>query len=513
MKTKRFVSVLMFFVLLLSLVACEKKNSPTPSATTDLTPTAKATETPVPSPSATPTAQVTPTEKPTLTPTAELTPTEEPVSGTPTPTEEPVSGTPTPTQKAGETTPTPTQKAGTTTPTPTQKATEKTPTPTVTSVPTNTPVPTTSVQPATGSLLVENADGKTASDLSDDWEIKKYDNNWVDTGASIGVDESYNAANGNCMVANCWNNTSVFRYSRSYKADKGYNTIEFDAKGDDTANLKIQLMNSTDGVYTTIDLGKASSKWCHYVISLDDPKWKVKYAGAELALSDALAYVGMSKSFELIAYCDLFNIILSGQTENGATTHIYFDNIKFTYSENSKTSVNDLNVPDKLVMNFDEVNGWGDTYTSSKWTRFKFVTDGDHPDGFWKPFDTGINDYNSSKVGSKLLGLTTGWKTNFMYRYIGNGNKLGSFDHFSVDLGTYNAKMPMKVKLACVTTSGDTIYLMGSADSMKELQPNPTMQTYTFDFGKRTEIKEFYFCVYSADDNGDHLFIDNIKLY
>lgn len=452
MKTKRIVSTILVLSLAAMLCACGEKPAQTPDTSEPQVSADTATPAPTAAPAATeapaPTAVPEPTEKPAPTATAAPLPSPFP-----------------------------------------------------------TPTPTPSVKPAAEAFVVENADGKTAADLSDDWTIKKYDNNWVDCGASIGVDRSYSEAAGECFVAKCWNNYTVFRYSHDYSVNEGYSQIEFDAKGDDIASAKLQLMSRTYGVYATIDLGKLSSKWCHYVVPMYMEQWKMNYNGSDMPLSNAVGAMGMSELYEMIPFFDQINLIFSGQTPNGANANIYLDNLEFVYKDYDVFSATEMELADTLLMNFDDVNGWGDAYPSKKWTRFKYTGNA------WQQFETGINDYNSSNSNSKLIGLTTGWSTNFMYRYIGDGNGLGSFDHFSVDLGTYRSSQTMKVKLACVTESGETIYLMGTADAMAEIAAGTDMTTYSFDFGKRTEVREFYICAYSKDNNGDHLYVDNIYLH
>ena len=623
MKTKRFVSVLMIFVLLLSLVACEKKNSPTPSATTDLTPTAKATETPVPSPSATPTAQVTPTEKPTLTPTAELTPTEEPVSGTPTPTEEPTE-TPTPTvtptplpgqlsapvirttdtgltwtadknavkivlkvnngNYADATTYSFATAAGTYTVsvkaigdgTKYTDSTESAFTYTVKE--TSLSVVKTSgnaasvsfkgkeagyfdgdkyvkltqntftatktgdvrfkvlngwnenektfyigekeetvylVATAQSAMIIENATDKVSADLQDEWEVKKWgDSNWIDCGASISVTKSRYDGLDAYFNLDCWANGTVFRYKKEYSTKQGFDTIEFDAKGvsvggENVQNFKVQLMDK-EGIYVTYDLGKISGNWAHYVISMSDPGWKIN--GTSESLQTILAQMKMVEYYEVIPYCCYLNFVTTGSTQNGQTAHIAMDNLKFTYTSGTSTSVTEFtpSLPEGMYLVDFEDGNVGDKYQSEMWNVQEYQTDG------WK--DMSYNVMNCrEKDGSKVVNVASEYSMQRMAKYRRRDNAaIGTFNTVSIDLGNYfDNAVTLKIKFGYLDKNGDYHYLIGdpSTGAAEDFAPTTGMVTKSFKLDKKTEIYGLFISVQnSANSNAAYLYFDNIIL-
>lgn len=674
MKTKRFVSVILVFVLVLSLAACAKKHTPMPTATTAPTPTTKPatdpTDTPAPSATADPTETPAPTEapvSPTPTGEAEPTPTEEaanpsPVAPSPTAsvTTTPVTKTPVPTANLTRVPATPT---ATSTPTPTAT---NTPTPTVTptplpnqlsapaitanatgftwkadknatqymvkvnngeykvasSVPFETKLgeytisvkaigdgtkyidsnPSTltysvretdlaltrvsgntiaitysaagimldsgkgyaaynqnkfaasedcvaKVKTVTGwnekekvfyisekeasetlvaaiskNFVIENGEGKSASDLADDWDIKKYVSGWIDTAASIGIKKSYNAANGNCVTMDCWSNGYNFRYSHGFSIGKCFDAIEFDIKGNDVITLKVQLMNYENGVYTTYPIGTLSSEWTHYVISVLDDNWYIDYNNQKYRLDDAVAFLGMNSYYEMVPSFDILNFVFYGESENGANAHVYVDNIELSVGENKTTSVTKIAVPTPtptpvvhgFLFDFEEQQGGGESYENKnsavKWVKSQYKDIGDGEYG-WAEINGGLNSYTNSDTESKVLGMTTGWGSSYMYRLeSASDSKLGTFDKIEFDMGAYKSTSSVKVKFAWVDKNDNTHYLMGSAESMQELSTGLPMTLQSFSLGGLKEVKAIYFCVYSADSGGDHLFIDNLKL-
>ena len=179
---------------------------------------------------------------------------------------------------------------------------------------------------ASDNYIIEDATDKEAADLTDDWDIKKYDNTWKDTSASIGVAQAYGS---DVVVLNAWNNYTAFRYSTNYSAKDAYEGISFDMKGDDIVTIKIQLMNSDSGIYATYNLGTISSNWAHYVIAVNDDNWAINFDGNNYKFADVIAELGMVDTSEVISCFDMFNIILTGATPNGAQTKVYLDNIQF----------------------------------------------------------------------------------------------------------------------------------------------------------------------------------------
>lgn len=186
---------------------------------------------------------------------------------------------------------------------------------------------------ASANLVVEDAEGKVAADFADEWTIKKYTDNWVDCGASIAV--ASGMQQGSSAQFNLWDNYTVFRFGRKYSAQNGYNAISFDVKGDGVTKMRVQLMDSTSGVYMTYSLGGASNGetlpnyWQHMVISMTDEDWKLNYGGNKLTFAQAKQYVGMINESEIIPFFDTINFIFYGETANGNSTKLFFDNIAF----------------------------------------------------------------------------------------------------------------------------------------------------------------------------------------
>lgn len=185
--------------------------------------------------------------------------------------------------------------------------------------------------------VIEDATDKTSSDLTDEWEIHKYDSTWVETPASIAVAKGRN--DDKCAQLNCWNNYSTFRYGKQYEVTDGYNAISFDVKGDGIITLRVQLLSSKSGVYATYDFGTISTNWNHAVIALDDSSWRINFNNTSYTFNEVKSYVNMQDTKEIVSFFDTFNIILYGVTENGASSKVYFDNIRFENIDNVTTNI------------------------------------------------------------------------------------------------------------------------------------------------------------------------------
>lgn len=185
------------------------------------------------------------------------------------------------------------------------------------------------------SYIVENANGKGTADLQDEWNAKKYDNGWVNTNASITAAMGEN--NTECMVLNSWNNGTQFRFEKAISIKDAYNALKFSIKGDNISTIKIRLLNSDSGIYATYDLGVVTNNWNDYVVSMEDQNWLVNVGGKDYPLSQVIGLVGKAEIGEAVTLFDKFEILQKGQTQNGNTTKLYLDDIRFENDTNPKS--------------------------------------------------------------------------------------------------------------------------------------------------------------------------------
>ncbi len=365
------------------------------------------------------------------------------------------------------------------------------------------------VGPATAEFVIEDAEEASTGSLQDTWDIKKYDQTWQSTTASISLGEAYDGSP--CAVFECWNNTVKFRYGKTYTADAGYNAIAFDVKGDGIAKMELSVKDSNSGIYINAPMGTIESGWTHYEISLYDSAWKINYNGAaynvDVALETMGASVGVTSKDEVIAFCDTFSIILYGSTSNGASTKIPFDNIVFKYAQEPQTQITKLEVePADVYLDFGTYTKNMD-YNDAGWTQFigTDTTSGQMRirQGDKATTNAVVNMYTDTNVRRYAYGM---------------GGVLGKAKYFSVRLGNYFSGRDIGYKIVLVDISDNETYLAGGKGENYEVfspaggNTDYTTRTFVkkeFEF-EETDVKYLYFEVKAG--GGAYLYIDDLKL-
>ena len=367
------------------------------------------------------------------------------------------------------------------------------------------------VAPAEQALVIEDAENTTTGELQEIWDIKKYGSTWEATSASISLGETYTGSP--CVIFNCWNNYTKFRYSKTYRADAGYNVLSFDVQGDGIASMELSIKDSNSGIYLNAKMGTLENGWAHYEVSLYDEAWKIYYNGTpydvDLALGQVGASVGVTSKDEIVAFCDTFSIILSGATPNGANTKIYFDNIAFEYKDNPETQIIKQEIdPANLILDFGTYTS-GVDFNDEQWTRYV----DNNPTSGQMRIRQGDRAEDNAVVNMYADGNTR------KYAYGING-VLGKANYFSVRLGNYFSGREIKYKIAIVDISGAITYLAGAeGDNFEILSPEGSNSSYStrtfvkkeYVFAEEIAVKYFYFVIKTASGDA-YLYIDDVRL-
>ena len=352
--------------------------------------------------------------------------------------------------------------------------------------------------------LVFPLEGKTAADLADEWTIKKYDNGWIDTSASLGIGFDY--ARNSALQFNYWDNYTSFRYSTNYHVSDAYQGISCDALGNGVSTFKVQLMNSTSGVYMTYNLGTIRAEWTHYELAFNDDNWKINFNGQSYTFAElkAAGYINLFDAGELATCFDMINFIFYGETSNGNSAKAYMSNLTFkavcAASSNEPIAIKGANT----VLDFSDGTGSG-KYQGAGWLNRYYGNSG------WTEY-VPANQMNSrSKDNNKNVNMYCS-TTTYQYKYEPT-EPIGFAQFVSLKLANYyDGGVNISLKVSVTTVSGQTIYVLGDANNFFVLENvvGSGYQTYTKTFNAADIV---CLTITTKTSNGtSYLYMDDVQI-
>ncbi len=204
------------------------------------------------------------------------------------------------------------------------------------------------VAPAARPALIEDA-AESATDLSAKWNIRKFENDWVQTTASVSLEESFDGST--ALGLNAWNNSVAYRFSTSYSLSDGYNALSFDFKGDGVATLLVTLADDDTGYCINYDLGTLPAYWISVTLSLTDSKWLINntfplqtaWGMKDSALADSFDLPKNIKQavelYEIVPFLDRMSFTVKGNSPNGANARLIVDNVVAIYEPEAQTAI------------------------------------------------------------------------------------------------------------------------------------------------------------------------------
>lgn len=207
--------------------------------------------------------------------------------------------------------------------------------------------------------ILEDATAPDDASLSELYAKTKYTNNgWVDAASDVSLDKNSGAyITGNAADYKFWRQDVYYKFSKQISLDGAYNEISFSMKSEEAVDAYLAFevghtmivgnMN-LNGVYITYPIPEAPTKWTHYRVTLDDPKWVVTFNGMKLPFSQIKETVKgygfyVDKLADFLPYFDTFQLRLRGMhDDNWSTCHAYFDDIKLVNSDLVATEVSPI---------------------------------------------------------------------------------------------------------------------------------------------------------------------------
>ena len=202
------------------------------------------------------------------------------------------------------------------------------------------------VQPAQSeAVILESGEHDGNAELQELYEAKKYGETggWVDTSATIVLDEDNPFSTGKCVKANIWHHGAWFKWTRALEGVNGrIESLHFFLKADTAMRFALSFEITEDlvvaglnlkNVYATYILQPAPTQWTEYTISTDDANWKVNYGGQLYPFATVqglLAGAGYNVQSigDFFPFFGNYSIKAFGEYQDGGPTcRLWFDDI------------------------------------------------------------------------------------------------------------------------------------------------------------------------------------------
>lgn len=214
-------------------------------------------------------------------------------------------------------------------------------------------------QDAEQDYILEDASAPDNPTLSEQYTKTKYTNNgWVEASSDVSLDTTSGAyITGNAADFKFWRQDVYFKFSKQISLTGAYNEISFSMKSEEAVDAYLafevghtMVVGNMDlnGVYITYPISEAPTKWTHYRVTLDDPKWVATFNGMKMPFSQIKEVVKgygfyVNKLADFLPYFDTFQIRIRGMhDENWSTCHAYFDDIKLVNSDLTSTVIEEI---------------------------------------------------------------------------------------------------------------------------------------------------------------------------
>ncbi len=194
-------------------------------------------------------------------------------------------------------------------------------------------------------MVLEDGEEDSNTDLQERYVAQKYDNTngWVDTTATIVLDENNPFSTGKCVKANIWHHGAWFKWTRALECSGRIESVKFLVKGSSATRFALSFDITEDfmvgsvnlkGCYATYMVQPAPVNWAVYTVSTDDANWTVNYNGTSYpfaTVQSMLATMGYNiKSVgDFFPYFGSYSIKAFGEYQDGGPqTAVWFDQIE-----------------------------------------------------------------------------------------------------------------------------------------------------------------------------------------
>ena len=205
----------------------------------------------------------------------------------------------------------------------------------------------------TADIELEMGDEDSNADLQGKYKALKWaSNSWADATTTLTLDRNNEGMSADrCVRANIYCNDTWYKWRNDdFSCTGRVNYFSFYAKAaarsqarlyfrwEVTEDTIIAGLNFKD-VYVTYPIDNLDSNWKQYVVSVDDPAWKINYNGADMSFAQVQ---GVLSSFgynaetlgDFFQYFGNFAILSKAATaDNGAKSYVYVDEVKLGVGE------------------------------------------------------------------------------------------------------------------------------------------------------------------------------------
>ena len=217
----------------------------------------------------------------------------------------------------------------------------------------------TVTQRAQAEYVIEDATAPDDATLSEQYTMTKYSNNgWVEAASTVSLDKTQKAyVTDKCANYKFWRQDIYYKFSKAIDLDGSYNELSFSMKSEESVDLYLAFevghtmivgnMN-LNGVYITYPISEAPTKWTHYRVTMDDPKWVVTFSGMKKTFAEIKEIVKgygfyVNSLADFLPYFDTFQIRIKGtHDENWSTCRAYFDDIKLVNSDLTTSEITEI---------------------------------------------------------------------------------------------------------------------------------------------------------------------------
>ena len=194
-------------------------------------------------------------------------------------------------------------------------------------------------------VVLEDGEEESNTDLQEKYVGQKYDstNGWVDTLATVVLDEDNPFSTGKCVKANIWHHGAWFKWTRELNCEGRIESVKFFVKGAAATRFALSFDITEDvvvgpinlkGVYATYMVQPAPQNWAEYTVSTNDANWTINYNGTSYPFATVqtmLAGLGynIQSVGDFFPYFGSYSIKAFGEYQDGGpTTAVWFDQIE-----------------------------------------------------------------------------------------------------------------------------------------------------------------------------------------
>lgn len=194
-------------------------------------------------------------------------------------------------------------------------------------------------------VVLEDGEEESNTDLQEKYVAQKYDNTngWVDTLATVVLDEDNPFSTGKCVKANIWHHGAWFKWTRELNCEGRIESVKFFVKGAAATRFALSFDITDDvvvgpinlkGVYATYMVQPAPQNWTEYTVSTNDANWTINYNGTSYpfaTVQSMLASLGynIQSVGDFFPYFGSYSIKAFGEYQDGGpVTAVWFDQIE-----------------------------------------------------------------------------------------------------------------------------------------------------------------------------------------